>query len=100
MKRPGIRLRNTDNSHCRFITPHEAKRLVDSGEARRLYTRKGRPQEFKLLPPIPPSESDETTAAVTASDMRAYAGLEGEFARYLVEKKVEAYRQGRHPTGE
>jgi hypothetical protein len=71
-----IQLQNGDSSHSRWITPGEAKRLEASGEIFRVMPRKSPVTRYRMKQMPEPSDSRNSPACVTQSDLRVLVGLQ------------------------
>lgn len=91
MPRFSIQLQNVDRSHCRYIGPTEADEMIRNGSAKRVYA-KGNRVKLRLEPKIVASESPESPACFTLSDMHACVGLRGDAARYAARVKLTYFQ--------
>ena len=71
-----VQLQNQDGSHCRNITQGEADRLVQTGEIKRITARRNPKRQYRKQTLPEPSESHDSPASITMSDMRCLAGLQ------------------------
>jgi hypothetical protein len=71
-----IQLQNEDSSHSRWITPGEAVRLEASGEIFRVTPRKSPVTRYRMKEMPKPSDSHNSPACLTQSDLRVLVGLQ------------------------
>lgn len=102
MKRPTIKLQNTDKSHNRYLTSRERDELLYSKPAQiiRVSGRRAKTETYRLLPPvIALRDMHEASApSITKRDMLVNARIEGNRAdREIVREKIKAHdpRHGR-----
>ena len=91
MPRFSIQLQNTDRSHCRYIGQREAEEMERTGRARRVYS-KGNRLKLRLEHQVAPSESPDSPACFTLSEMHAFVGMQNDAAQHAARIKLRYFQ--------
>jgi hypothetical protein len=95
LKRPSVRLLNTDKSHNRYLTLHERNQLLHSKppQIKRVSTKRAKTETYMLLPqPIAIRDMNEASPpSITNREMKVNAGVEAG-NRKQVRAKVNAHK--------